>query len=161
MLLIAEIIVIVMLVAVLITLTLEENELKKSKIPKGNVEEYWSGQERRQSMRINAAFTVKYSVDRKHLIAQNGQMKDVSGDGMRLLVNEKFTEGTLLQLEFDLPNTKDVISAKGEVVWADGEFAERDQNGKRIFQTGIQFVNIKLNDRNRLVDYIKTIAEKT
>lgn len=160
MLLIVEIVIILGLITVLITFIIEENKIKKSKVPGGAVKEYWKGQERRQSKRINATLIVRYSVEKKHHIKRNDLMKNVSNDGMCLVTNEKFSEGTLLLLEFDLPDTKDIISAEGKVVWADGKFTERDEIGRRVFHTGIQFVNIKPDDKSKLVAYIEKIVEK-
>lgn len=160
MLLIGEIIAILVLVTALTAFIIEENKIKKSKVPRGAIKEYWSGQERRQTMRINASFIVRYSIEKKYPLRLNGQMKDISSDGMRLLINEKLAEGTLLLLEFDLANKKDFVGAEGKVIWTDGEFAERDKTGRRIFQTGIQFVSIKPDDKSRLVAYVEKIAKK-
>lgn len=160
MLLIAEIIIIFVLVIALISLIIEEEKIKKSKVPRGIVKEYWSGQERRQYLRINTSLTVRYNVEKKFDVKLNGHIKDVSSDGMRLLINEKLANGALLLLEFELPDIKGAISAEGKVIWADGEFNERDEIGRRVFNTGIQFLNIRSEDRSRLVAYIKKIAKK-
>ena len=161
MLLIAEVVIVVVLITALVTLIIEENKIKKSKVPRGIVKEYWNGQEKRQSKRINASFIVRYSVKKKPHIKLNGRIKDVSSGGMRLLVNEKLAVGTLLLVEFDLPDNIDTIGAVGKVIWADGKFTERDEVGRRIFQTGIQFVNMEHGHKNKLVTYIEKIAEKT
>ena len=158
MLLAAELIFILVLIFVLIILITEEAKIKRSKVTSGAVKEYWDGRERRKSMRIDTSLFVRYSLKKKHHI-RNGQMKDISSGGMRLILNEKFVEGTLLLLEFDLPNTKATIGIKGKVVWSSGKFNERDELGRRLFQTGIQFVNIKSEDNNRLINYITKIAE--
>ena len=160
MLLIAELIIIFVLLITLVALILEEAKIKKSKVPRGTVKEYWSGRERRQYLRINSSLIVRYSMEKKSDAKLNGLMKDVSSDGMRLLANEKLTKGTLLLLEFDLPEVKGVVNAEGKVIWADGKFDERDEIGRRIFNTGIQFISIKPDDKSRLVTYIKKIAEK-
>lgn len=160
MLLITEIVIICVLLIALIALIIEEEKIKKSKVPRGTLKEYWSGQERRQSLRINTSFIVRYCVVENPHTKLNGQMKDVSSDGMKLLVNEKLKQGLVLLLEFNISDSKDSINAQGKVVWADGEFTKRDEIGRRVFQTGIQFINIKPDDKNRLVTYIKKIAEK-
>ena len=160
MLLIAEIIIILVLVIGLIIVIIEDHKIKKSKIPKGTVKEYWNGRERRQAIRINASFVVKYSVKKKPYTKLNAHMKDLSHGGMRLLINEKLEEGVLLLLEFNIPDTTDAISTEGKVIWTEGEFSERDEAGRRIFQTGIQFINIKTADKEKLVSYIEKIAEK-
>jgi c-di-GMP-binding flagellar brake protein YcgR len=159
MVLIAEIIIIGLLIIALAVVIIEENKIKKSKVPRGTVKEYWDGRERRQSIRVNASLIVRYSVAKKHNVKLNGRMKDISSGGMRLLVNEKLGDGTLLLLEFDLPEAKDVINAEGKVMWADGKYDERDETGRRIFHTGIQFVNMKQDDKNRLVNYIERMSK--
>ena len=160
MIVIAEGIIILILVTSLIILIIEEARIKKSKIPRGTLKEYWNGKERRQAFRINTSLAVKYSVEKKLHIKINGLIKDVSSSGMRLLINEKLSNETLLLLEFDLPELKNTIGAEGKVIWADGNFTERDKIGRRIFQTGIQFVNIKPNDKSKLVAYIEKHSQK-
>lgn len=159
MLLIAEIIFMLMLIMALITLIIEEGRIKQSKVPKGMVEEYWQGEERRKSVRINSSFIVKYIIEKKLHIKINGQTKDISEDGMRLLINEKLNTGTLLFLEFNLPDTKKMINAEASVVWAGGQFNERSSIGRRVFHTGVRFLNINAEDKNRLVNYIQKITQ--
>ena len=160
MLLLAEILMITVLVIALIILILEESKIKKSKIPRGTVKEYWNGQERRQAQRVNVSLVVRYSIEKKHHVKLDGHMRDVSSGGMQLLVNEKLPDATILLLEFELPVTKKPICAEGKVIWSKGNFSERDELGRRVFQTGIQFVNIKPEDKNRLAEYIDNHSEK-
>ena len=160
MVLMAELVIILILVVSLIIFIIEERGIRKSKIPRGAVKEYWEGEERRQAFRINTSFIVKYSVEKKYHIKLNGHMKDLSSGGMQLIVSEKLSEGTLLLLEFDLPESRNSIYADGKVIWNKGTFSERNEIEKRTFQTGIQFVNIKPDDKNRLVAYIKKNSEK-
>ena len=155
-----EIVIIAVLVSALAALFIEEIGIKKTGTPRGVAKEYWDGGERRKSIRVITELPVRYIIEKKLRIKLNGEMKDISRKGMRLLINEKLKEGTLLFLEFDMPETRETISADGKVVWADGDFDERDDAGKRIFQTGIQFVNIKPADDNILTAYINRIANK-
>lgn len=158
MLLIAQVIIIVVLIITLIALFIEEAGIKKSNIPTGSVKEYWNGRERRKTIRINASLVVKYTVKKNLNRKFNGQMKDISRSGMKLMINEKLAKGTLLLLEFELPYIEKTIAAEGKVIWATGEFGERDEMERRVFHTGIQFTNIKSDDENTLVNYIKEIA---
>ena len=159
MLLIAELVMILVLIAVLFTLLIEERRIKSSRASRGSIKEYWNGRERRQAMRVNTFLTVRYSVEKKYHIKSNWYMKDISASGMRLLVNEKLKEEALLLLEFDLPKSERGISAEGKVIWCNGEFADRDEIGRRVFQTGIQFVNMRLNDKEVLTAYIMKYSE--
>ena len=160
MIVIAELTIILVLVLSLIILMIEEAKIKESRVPRGTLKEYWKGEERRQAFRINTSLIVKYSMEKKHHIRLNGRIKDLSSGGMQLLVNEKLFEGTLLLLEFDLPASKNAVCAEGKVIWNKGNFSERDGIGRRTFQAGIQFVNIKPDDKNRLITYIEKNSEK-
>ncbi len=88
-------------------------------------------------------------------------MKDISRSGMKFTISEKLAKGTFLLLEFELPHVEKTIAAEGKVVWATGEFGERDVMQRRVFHTGIQFTNMKSDDGNRLVNYIKKLAGET
>jgi len=160
MFLLIEIVIIAVLISALAALFIEEIGIKKASTPRGVAKEYWDGGERRKSIRVITELPVRYSIEKKLRIKLNGEMKDISRKGMRLLINEKLKDGTLLFLEFDMPETWETISADGKVVWADGDFDERDDAGKRIFQTGIQFVNIKPADDTVLTAYINKIANR-
>jgi c-di-GMP-binding flagellar brake protein YcgR len=160
-LLIAELVIIAILVTALLMLMVEEEKIKRGKIPKGAVEEYWKGMERRKSIRIDASFIVRYTVEEKPNTKLNCRTKDISRGGMGLLVNEKLKGGTLLLLEFLLPDGQVLIKAEGKVAWSSGEFNERNELGKRIFHMGIEFVNIKPEARDKLVSYIDKIATET
>ena len=160
MLLIAEGIFIGILITILVAVFIEEAKIKKSKVPKGSVDEYWDGRERRKAIRVDTSLSVKYIVKKDLNRSFNGQMKNISRSGMKLVTNEKLTNGTLLMLEFELLNEKEII-VEGKVVWTSGEFSDRDKTERRIFYTGIQFMNIKSSDENRLADYITKITGKT
>ena len=90
----------------------------------------------------------------------NGYTKDLSSSGMRLITNEKLSNGTLLLIEFDIPDLKNTITADGKVIWGEGEVGERDEKGRRIFQTGSQFVNMKPADKDKLVSYIEKNSDE-
>ncbi len=156
----AEIIIIVILVTALLMLIIEEERIKKTKVPRGSVEEYWKGKERRRSVRINTSFIVRYTVEEKPDAKLNCRTKDVSIGGMGLMVSERLKQGTMLLLEFLLPDGQVFIKAEGKVAWSSGEFNERNELGKRIFHMGIEFVNIKSEDKDKLVAYIDRLAAK-
>lgn len=158
MLLFVELIIIIILISASVALFIEEMGIKKSAVPCGIVKEYWDGEERRKAIRVNIDLFVKYSIQKKLRLKLNGEIRDLSRKGMRLLVNEKLSDETLLFLEFDIPEDKEKISADGKVIWSSGDFDERDDAGKRVFQTGVQFINMKPDDDARLSTYINKIA---
>jgi len=158
MLLFAELIIIIVLISSLTFLIIEEIGIKKAGIPKGMVREYWDGKERRKAIRVNTDLSVRYSVEKKARLKINGSIKDISRKGVRLSTGEKLAEGALLFLEFDIPDVRGAITADGKVIWASGTFDERDSSGKRVFETGVQFVNMKPEDDERLAVYVDKIS---
>ncbi|MBL7071774.1 MAG: PilZ domain-containing protein [Candidatus Omnitrophica bacterium] len=159
MLLAAELIIVCVLIGALLVMVIEEDKIRKSKVPRGALEEYWEGRERRKSIRITSSFIVRYTIEEKAHTKLNCRTKDISSTGMGLIVNEKLATGTMLLLEFILPETQKLFKAEGKVAWATGEFDERNELGKRLFHMGIEFINIGQDDRNELVSYIEKIAE--
>ena len=112
-----EVIIIMVLVSALAALIIEEIGVKKASISKGLVKEYWDGKERRRAIRVATDLAVRYSVEKKLHLRVNGAIKDISQKGVRLAVGEKLAEGTLLFLEFDIPDAKGAITADGKVIW--------------------------------------------
>ena len=159
MLLLIEGVIIIVLVSALVALFIEEIGVKKNGVPRGIVKEYWDGKERRKAIRVNTELVVRYSIQKKLRIKRNGETKDISRRGMKLIINEKLPDEALLFLEFDIPEGNATISVDGKVVWTSGDFDERDDSGKRVFQTGVQFINIKPEDDTKLTAYINRITD--
>ncbi|MDD5680039.1 MAG: PilZ domain-containing protein [Candidatus Omnitrophica bacterium] len=160
MFLMVELIIIIVLISASVALFIEEAGIKKSAVPCGVVTEYWDGEERRKTIRVNTELFVRYSVQKKLHMKLNGEIKDLSRKGMRLAVNERLSDETLLLLEFNIPEAEQTIAADGKVMWTSGDFGERDGFGKRVFQTGVQFMNIRPEDDTKLTAYINKIAKK-
>lgn len=158
MLLLMELIIIIVLASALAALIIEEIGVKKAGIPNGIVKEYWDGKERRKTIRVNTDLAVWYSIEKKMHLKINGSIKDISRKGVRLAIGERLAEGALLFLEFGIPDVKGAITADGKVIWASGTFDERDSAGKRVFETGVQFINMKPEDDDRLAVYVDKIS---
>ena len=154
---IAELVFILLLIGILLILIKEESKIKKSRIPRAKLKEYWGGQERRQAMRITTTFTVTYMFSKKQNLKCTGKTDNLSTGGIRLIVYEKLNKGTILSLEFEIPEISSTVRASGKVVWTSGEFSDRDENGKRIFQAGIQFLQISEKNKNTLIQYIDRV----
>lgn len=73
--------------------------------------------------------------------------------GLFIKTSQTVPAGTVLNLEFNLPDSDHLIQAKGKVVWArsKGESDERKPPG-----LGIQFIQMSSEDTNLLNNYIKT-----
>lgn len=158
MLLLIGLMIVIVLILALSAFFIEEMKAKKAGVPKGVVKEYWDGKERRGAIRVNTELAVRYSIEKKLHLKLNGAIKDISQKGVRFAVAEKLAEGMLLLLEFDIPGDRENIIADGKVVWTRGDFDKKDAAGKRIFEAGVQFVNIKPDDDAKLASYVKRMS---
>ncbi len=124
-------------------------------IPRAKIEESWDGEERREHKRFKNDLDVEYKVEKKpHL--KTGKSADISKGGMKLLLDEKLSKGSILDLKLTIPGTKNTIEVEGEVIWTD-DAEERDPSGKRFFHTGIKFVAIKEPYGEHLSGYLASL----
>ena len=123
----------------------------KKLIPRAKVEEYWSGGERRQYLRFKHDLEVEYSVEKKPRLT-NGRTLDISKGGMKLLLDEKLPNGTIINVKIQTPEKK-IIEVEGKVIWTK-ESEGRDSQGKRFFHSGIKFIGIREPSGIRLAEYI-------
>ncbi|MFH1460611.1 MAG: PilZ domain-containing protein [Candidatus Omnitrophota bacterium] len=77
---------------------------------------------------------------------------DISIEGMKLIINETIPIETKLRLGFDLPGIPTRIYLKGEVVWAKDD---------EISTIGIQFFELKLEDKKKIASYIAHKLKKS
>ncbi len=65
-----------------------------------------------------------------------------------------FEEGSLLNLEFNLPNSDQVIHTKGKVAWARSKDTSDEKTPPGM---GIEFVDMKPDDKKLLDKYIALV----
>ena len=127
----------------------------KRAVPRAKIEEYWSGDERRQHKRFKKGLEVEYVVEKKPHI-KNSKTIDISKGGMKLLLDEKLPEGAILGLKIYIHDSKDIIEVEGEAVWTK-ECEVKDLSGKRFFYSGIKFIAIREPSGRCLSDYIDSL----
>lgn len=79
--------------------------------------------------------------------------KDINPGGIRVMLFDKFEEGTLLKLKFLIPGDEDFITATGQIVWINAVFGD-NVNLKKTYDAGIKFIYIDSSDRKRITNYI-------
>lgn len=73
---------------------------------------------------------------------------NISGSGMNLIIDKYVEPGQIIQTNFVLSRFPLVfIDVFGEVV----QITPMDKDGKTIYQLGIKFLDLKLNDRERII----------
>lgn len=143
----------VLLFVIYILSSKEERKIKGKREPKGKLEEYWSGKERRRVERLEAMLDVEYKFLKSPKLKLTTSSRDISEDGICILAYEILPRDSMVELEIAIPSVKEPVHAQGKVVWCE-DTGQLDANGKRSFLTGIRFVEIDGKDKTNLVNYI-------
>lgn len=132
----------------------------------------FSNIQRREFVRVLCSIPILYS-DNKYLLNINdvndetrdsiqnierylnsGVTSDISAGGLRFSCNQDFHIGKKLLLVFDIDN--DFIVTKGEIVYKD----IINSPTKAIYIYGIQFLNIREDKREKIMNYVFVLMRK-
>ncbi len=160
MILMFEFLFILLLVLVLFMLYKSERSSTKNLMPQAEVEEYWSGKERREHVRFKKHLPVTYTVQKRPHLKSNGRTVDISQGGMKLLLSEKLPKGTIVDLTLELSDIKDTVEIEGHIAWSE-EKESKDSSGKRFFYSGIKFSAIKEPSTDSFLNYMRSISVET
>lgn len=81
----------------------------------------------------------------------HGKGTDISGSGMQIAVENPFELGQIVHANFVLSKFPLVfIDVFGEVIRA----TPKDENGKTIYQLGIKFLDLNINDREMIINRV-------
>ena len=104
--------------------------------------------ERRKFKRFDAYMSVKFEVPG----GESGQgitlSKDLSREGIKVNSNAALKEGTLLDLEINIPDDPKPVHTTGKVMWS--RPSEGHQQG---YDQGVRFVMMDPVDKFRVLDY--------
>jgi c-di-GMP-binding flagellar brake protein YcgR len=108
--------------------------------------------EKREFLRIEDYLPVSYFKIRKKESLKKAQRENISGGGIKLIINEKISVGTKLKLNFDLPDSIHplTIFAEGCVVWQ----KEIKEDDEKKYEVGISFEKIKKEEREKILRYV-------
>ena len=82
------------------------------------------------------------------VLPNQGTGGNISGSGMNIIVDKPIELGEVIHTNFLLSRFPMVfIDVFGEVV----QITPVDENGKTVYHLGIKFLNLKLNDRERII----------
>ena len=77
-----------------------------------------SSRERRVAERTVLSVPVKYRLSKKNPFWKKAQGRNISANGICLVLNRKVNIGTEIELHLKLPGSKEVLSLTGRVVWS-------------------------------------------
>ncbi|MDD5131115.1 MAG: PilZ domain-containing protein [bacterium] len=107
-------------------------------------------EERRKFVRLDTTVRIRYKVLIPTEDHNDTNSRDLSSGGVKIEVKEPIKPSTVLWLEINLPSETDPLEAKGEVIWQE-KIAATENNR---YEMGIKFLEMDLNDRNRLSKYL-------
>jgi c-di-GMP-binding flagellar brake protein YcgR len=110
-------------------------------------------EERRKFVRLDTSVRVRYKVLMPTNDHNDTNSRDLSAGGIKIEVKEPIKPSTLLWLEIKLPSENDPLEAKGEVIWQEKIITTENDR----YEMGIKFLEMDLNDRNRLSKYLFSI----
>ncbi len=109
--------------------------------------------EKRSSRRIPLTLKVDWKAEGTFLYEN---ATNISEHGIFVETNEPMEPGTMIDLQFTLPDSKQKIQVLGEVAWANPlRPAKKDNYNPGM---GIRFVNLKELDKETILSLIKRIA---
>jgi type IV pilus assembly protein PilZ len=111
------------------------------------------GRERRQWERVLVDLEVDYGNEENYLFAY---IRDISATGIFVRTNSPEPPGTRLNLRFTTPGRRDSFELEGEVIWINPYRPGHSDNLHPGM--GIRFIGLTDDDRERLVEFIKTFA---
>jgi len=80
-------------------------------------------------------------------------VQDVSQGGIRVLFAEKAKPGAVIELGVFLPHNEEPFFVLGRVAWQ-AAVAKPWKDKKKYYETGIEFMNIDIEHKMRLIKYI-------
>jgi len=114
--------------------------------------------ERRRFVRLDINVKVRWKRIEQINKEENEVTKNISGGGICLITEEKLNEGDTLYLEIELPSGE-LIYARGRVVWVN-EYEIIGVEAKKKYDVGIEFIEIKEEDREEIGRYIFTLLHE-
>ena len=110
------------------------------------------GRNRRSAERIEVTWSVDCETEDTFLYAA---ITNISEMGIFVRTTDPLPVGTHLKLRFAPPNSRDAFVLDGVVQWINELRPLRDNPNPGM---GIRFTNLTLDDRERIVETIRTIA---
>ncbi len=160
MILVVEILFIALLIFLLTIVNRNERLSAKTCLSHAVIEQYWDGKNRRKYSRFKKELKVIYSIEKKQHLKNNACTVDISEGGMKLLLDKKLSNGSVLGLKVEMPDVRDTAEVECRVVWSE-ELKGDNADGKRLFYTGLEFCAIREPHGMPLVNYIRSLVDES
>jgi c-di-GMP-binding flagellar brake protein YcgR len=118
----------------------------------------WNGINRRKFPRANykCLITIKKRLTSKTISTQT---ENIGAGGICVMIKDDLGLFQGVDLEITLDDAKPSIKCGGTVVWVVKK-SEPKQKGAYIYDTGVEFIDIRPEDRDRINDVVENIMSK-
>jgi hypothetical protein len=108
--------------------------------------------EKRRFVRVDTQLLTRCRMNENNALAFEGLTKNISENGVRLVMSERIEVGAVLKLEINMPFDTLPIVAKGRVVWV----GKKPESIRDEIELGIELIEVHAYHALRLHDFIDT-----
>ena len=148
-------IILAVLVLILIVTLKEEIMLRKG-ITHGIANKYWAMRERRRFVRFQEDMRIRYNHIDSKPDQSDARTRNISRAGLCLSTYEKLKKKDRLEIEIEVPGSSKPVKLTGSVMWIK-ELRSGDDQGRRMFYTGIMFRKISPDVEAVLITHLNTL----
>ena len=107
--------------------------------------------EKRHHIRVGTSILASYIVLEVYRKGKKLTSQDISGGGVRILIEERLKPGALLEVTLRLLKEDKKIILKARIVWIKPGQTDK----KYSYEAGLEFINIDFAQRTRLSNYLQ------
>lgn len=148
--------IILFLLILILFVTLKEESIIRKNITHGLANKYWMLKEKRRFVRFREDLKIRYNRVGSEPGLDNTRIENISRKGLCISTYEKLNENDSLEIEIEIPGFSKPVKLIGHVAWIK-ELRSSDEQGRRIFYTGIKFKNINPESEAVLITHLNTL----
>lgn len=148
--------IILLVLTLILILTLKEEIRVRKGITHGIANKYWVLREKRRFVRFHEDLKIRYNRIDSNATQGHTKMQNISRKGLCISTYEKLKEKDGLEIEVEIPGFSRPVKLMGSVMWVK-ELASHDEQGRRLFYTGIRFGKINPESEAVLITHLNTL----
>lgn len=119
----------------------------------------WNGINRRKFPRANyeCQITIKKRLNAKSISTQT---ENIGAGGICVIIGDDLGLFQGVDVEININDGKPTIKSGGTVVWVVKK-ADPKSKGQTAYDTGIEFIDIRPEDRDRIAEVVESILDKS
>jgi predicted DNA-binding WGR domain protein len=148
--------IILLVLLLILAFTLIEEVKSRRGITHGTANKYWMLREKRGFVRFQENLKIRYNRIGSEINQGDIKMRNISRKGLCISTYEKLKEKDNLEVEIEVPGFSKSVKLLGSVMWIK-ELRSPDDQGRRIFYTGIKFGKINPESEAMLITHLNTL----